>query len=577
MVVVQQLPFTVKTTFVKWTNQKLLSHSSMGDYKTQAHLFSFPMDTSDLGERLKSTSLGEFIEWLGGEGNNCQGISNEAQLKETVERVAAETVGWRVRLLSTKIDSQCSKHTGTCYRGAVLFRRIASSLDEVAEVRVAVIGNVDAGKSTLLGVLTRGQLDDGRGGARRDMFRHPHELETGRTSSVGQEMLGFDAAGKPVYGRESRRSNGGPSSILDWQGVCANSDKLITFLDMAGHERYLKTTMFGLTGCVPDYALLVIGANGGGLVGMAKEHLALASALAMPVIVALTKIDMAPEHVAKETIRQLKNILKSPGCRRVPLLCQSEGEVVEAITKLESARCCPIIPVSSVTGQGIQSLLLALELLTPPINRYAAAQVPAEFLITDHYTVTGVGTVVAGTMVAGSIRLGQTIWLGPDGNGAFIQTQVKGIQRKRVNVSQAIAGQGASFALKKVKRSVIRRGMVILGSTPLSPLSDNSDSSFSNSVVSNVAKACREFEAEVLVLFHSTTLAPRYQAMLHCGVIRQTVAIVSMANTQAIRTGDRALVRFRFTRSPEYLHLGARLIFREGRTKGVGKVTALLD
>ena len=46
-------------------------------------------------------------------------------------------------------------------------------------------GNVDAGKSTLLGVLTHGVLDDGRGIARQKLFRHKHEVETGRTSSVG--------------------------------------------------------------------------------------------------------------------------------------------------------------------------------------------------------------------------------------------------------------------------------------------------------------------------------------------------------------------------------------------------------
>lgn len=50
---------------------------------------------------------------------------------------------------------------------------------------MAVTGNVDAGKSTLLGVLTHGVLDDGRGVARQKLFRHKHEVETGRTSSVG--------------------------------------------------------------------------------------------------------------------------------------------------------------------------------------------------------------------------------------------------------------------------------------------------------------------------------------------------------------------------------------------------------
>ena len=58
--------------------------------------------------------------------------------------------------------------------------------------------SVDAGKSSMLGVLVKGDLDDGRGKARVNLFRHKHEIETGRTSSVGMEILGFDSKGEVV-------------------------------------------------------------------------------------------------------------------------------------------------------------------------------------------------------------------------------------------------------------------------------------------------------------------------------------------------------------------------------------------
>lgn len=61
---------------------------------------------------------------------------------------------------------------------------------------------MDAGKSTLLGVLTHGELDNGRGFARQKLFRHKHEMESGRTSSVGNDILGFDQEGQ-VRGREA--------------------------------------------------------------------------------------------------------------------------------------------------------------------------------------------------------------------------------------------------------------------------------------------------------------------------------------------------------------------------------------
>ncbi len=61
-------------------------------------------------------------------------------------------------------------------------------------------GSVDSGKSTLVAVLTHGAggaplLDNGRGSARMAVFRHKHEIESGRTSSISQQILGYDAAG----------------------------------------------------------------------------------------------------------------------------------------------------------------------------------------------------------------------------------------------------------------------------------------------------------------------------------------------------------------------------------------------
>jgi GTPase len=63
---------------------------------------------------------------------------------------------------------------------------------EENDIRIAVIGNVDSGKSTLVGVLTKGIMDDGRGAARLKVFNFSHEAANGRTSSIGQEIMGFD-------------------------------------------------------------------------------------------------------------------------------------------------------------------------------------------------------------------------------------------------------------------------------------------------------------------------------------------------------------------------------------------------
>jgi GTPase len=88
----------------------------------------------------------------------------------------------------------------------------------------------------------------------------------------------------------------------------------------------------------------------------------------------------------------------------------------------------------------------------------------------------------------------------------------------------------------------------------------------------------REFDAEVVILHHATTINVNYQAMMHCGGIRQSVKAISIISTKEpdtnfLRTGDKGLIKFRFLYSPEFLKEGSTIMFREGRTKGLGYVT----
>ncbi|CAI6363956.1 unnamed protein product [Macrosiphum euphorbiae] len=431
---------------------------------------------------------------------------------------------------------------GTSTAQYLVRKRLESQ--DFLEIRVAVVGNVDAGKSTLLGVLTHGELDNGRGHARLKLFRHKHEMESGRTSSVGNDILGFDSTGEVV----NRPEHGS----LDWVKICEKSTKVITFIDLAGHERYLKTTVFGMTGHMPDFGMLMIGANAG-IIGMTKEHLGLALALSVPVFVVVTKIDMCPPNILQDTLRLLVRILKSPGCRKVPVMVKTKDDVIVSATNFVSQRLCPIFQVSNVNGENLDLLKMFLNLLTTRVM--STDNDPAEFQIDDTYSVPGVGTVVSGTTLCGTIRLNDTLMLGPDPVGQFIAITVKSIHRKRMVVREVKAGQTASFALKKIKRSQIRKGMVMV-SPSLNP------------------SATWEFDGEILVLHHPTTISSRYQAMVHCGSIRQTASILSMSE-ECLRTGDKAKVRFRFIKYPEYLRPGQRLVFREGRTKAVGNVLAV--
>lgn len=246
---------------------------------------------------------------------------------------------------------------------------------------------------------------------------------------------------------------------LTWEEIGRRSAKVITFSDLAGHERYLRTTVFGLFSSSPDYCLLVVAANQG-LVGTAKEHLGIALALKVPVIVVVTKIDTCPHNILQQTIFQITKVLKSPGGRKVPAFIHTREECVDMATEFFPQRICPVFQVSNVTGECLD--LVRMFLNTLPCHRRYNLDAPLQFHINDVFSVPHSGTVVSGITHAGVVREGDSVLIGPDTSGDFRETIVRTIERKRIPVPLVSAGQSASFAFKELARADARKGMVIL-------------------------------------------------------------------------------------------------------------------
>merc|ERR1719327_2075741 len=114
-----------------------------------------------------------------------------------------------------------------------------------------------------------------------------------------------------------------------WLEIATTSEKVVTFIDLCGHEGYLKTTIFGLIGLCPDYALIVVNANAG-FQKMTREHLGIALALKMPFFIVVTKIDITPTNIYEENIQFLHKLLKSKAVNRSPLVVQSDDHVLAA-------------------------------------------------------------------------------------------------------------------------------------------------------------------------------------------------------------------------------------------------------
>ena len=210
---------------------------------------------------------GECIYNLGVEDNgNIVGITEDEYL-ETIKNInlIASKNNYSVSIL-TIIDVKDNKKI---YE--VLIREINEN--KYIDIKVAVAGNVDSSKTTTVGCLTTGKNDNGRGFTRSFIFNYVHELKTGRTSSITHQILGFDYEGKVVNYQGINK--------LSWTEIIQRSAKVISFFDLAGHEKYLKTTILGLTSSFPDICMIMVDANNG-IKPMTKEHIFLCVTLKIP-------------------------------------------------------------------------------------------------------------------------------------------------------------------------------------------------------------------------------------------------------------------------------------------------------
>jgi len=421
----------------------------------------------------------------------------------------------------------------------IYIRRIAG---DPPIITIPTIGNVDSGKSTLIGVLAYNILDDGRGSAMALIARHPHEIVSGRTSAISTTLVGFDKDGKIV-----NKLIPTPSE----DEVYIRSSKIVCFVDLAGHEKYFKTSLRGVCAYKPDYAMFVVAANAGPI-GMAKEQFGVAVSLRIPIFCVITKIDLASEPRLSRTLEEVSKIAKLPSVNKIPYLVKGMDDVAVSAKHMTSGRIMPIFLVSNKTGSGLDLLSSFLNLL-PPRNEWAdKIDKPFKMYVEEKFNITGIGPVVHGLILQGSVKVGDDVYIGPLSDGSFEMVKVKSIEVHRVKVDRAIAGKHACLALKNIEYRKIEKGMSLLDAE-IRP------------------EAVYAVDVNLFILNHPTMIRRGYEAVAHIMSARQTVKFVRMSK-EPLRTGDTATVRLKFLYRPLYVTKGDKIVLREGRTRAIGIV-----
>ena len=269
----------------------------------------------------------------------------------------------------------------------------------------------------------------------------------------------------------------------------------IEIVDVPGHERFVKNMLAGAGGI--DLALLVIAADEG-VMPQTREHLAICSLLRIKAgLVALTKTDMVePDWL--ELVR----------------------DDVARLLETTFLAGCPILPVSSRTGQGVSELRAALADLARSVPTKGTDQT-ARLPIDRVFTVKGFGTVITGTLSAGRLAVDDRVEIYP----RSLPSKVRGLQVHGHAVPAAEAGQRTAVNLQGIERAALERGDVLAPAGALLP------TVLLDATVELLEDAPRALKTRDRVRFHVGT--------------QEVMARVLLVGEAVLAPGGRAQGRFR--------------------------------
>ena len=219
----------------------------------------------------------------------------------------------------------------------------------------------------------------------------------------------------------------GISIDLGYAPLALPGGRTVSLVDVPGHERFVRTMVAGATGI--DLYLLVLDAAEGAR-PQTHEHLAILRLLGVDRgVVAVTKADAVDEETLELAVEEARELVPD----------------------------APVVPVSGVTGAGLDALRAAIGEVADEVEQ-RRADFPTRLYVDRVFTLRGIGTVATGTLWSGTIGDGDQLRLEPAGR----DVRIRSVQVHDTPVERAEAGQRVAVSLPGLERSDLARGDVLV-------------------------------------------------------------------------------------------------------------------
>ena len=368
-------------------------------------------------------------------------------------------------------------------------------------------------------------LDDGNGKARSKVLNLKHEKESGRTSSISYNYM-----------------------------ILKENARIVSLVDLAGHEIFLKTTITGIMSSYPSHGLVLIAKN---ITHMTREHYSILASMSIPVLFVLTKIDMVSKSNINENIKKINILSKKYGKSNLEIKNNNDIE-----TCIEDTKKIGYLKISNKTGEGIPLLIDYIS----QIKNKTTENIIRGFAIDNIFrNITGFGLVVSG-ITGVEIKKGDNMLLGPFKGNIFINVKIRSIHNDyKQFVDKLHPGMRGCLCIKldDAHRNYLRAGMCICHKR-------------------NDINSVKSFKAHIAVFYgKSSNIKANYNSYINIGLVKCGIKFKKLRDPttneiiEYMIPAAKTTVDIEFMTHHNCINIGNKFLFRSGRTQGIGKVIDL--
>ncbi len=372
-------------------------------------------------------------------------------------------------------------------------------MPEKPHLNIVINGHVDHGKSTCMGHLLylKGAVSD------REIKEYAAESEKTGLGETFKFAWVMDRM-------KEERERGVTIDLAYWK--FETEKYFFTIIDAPGHRDFIKNMITGASQA--DCAILISSAKKGEFEvgveagGQTREHAFLLKTLGVnQIVVGINKMDDPTVNYSQtryeECRKQLEHLLKTVGFDAskisfIPISAWTGDNLVKPSEKM-----------SWYKGPTLERAFDTFEVPPKPIDK------PLRVPVQDIYTITGVGSVPVGRVETGVMKEGDTVIFMP----ANVKGEVKSIETHHEKIPQAVPGDNIGFNVRGISKTDVKRGDVC-------------------GHLTNPPTVAKEFVAQVIIVFHPTSVAQGYTPVLHAHTAQMSCKFTELIKKINPRTGE---------------------------------------